>query len=189
MTRGLSSAQNTYLAGDALIVATLVEIGLYNASNYYYTDAPFDITIGSTTYEAQGVFMGISENQEAADLQVTSINLTLSALDVTVRNAVAKSANINQVVTIQKVLLDPTTMAPIGGNETIVIFKGKIVGYRIDNNNDTATMVLEINSQFTNFLKVSGRKTNLGSFQKEHPTDFSMEYSHEPTRDIKWGKV
>ncbi len=189
MTRGLSSAQNTYLAGDSLVVASLVEIGLYGATNLYYTDSPFDITINSRTYDAQGIFLGISENQETADLQVTSINLTLSALDSNTVSTVAKSANINQTVTIEKVLLDPTTYAPIGTNETIVIFKGKIVGYRIDNNNDTATLVLEINSQFTNFLKTVGRKTNLGSFQKEHPTDFSMEYSHEPTRDIKWGRV
>jgi len=189
MTRGLSAAQNTYLAGDSLVVASLVEIGLYGTTNLYYTDSPFDITISGQTYDAQGVFLGVSENQEVADLQVTSINMTLSALNSASVAAIAKSENINQTVTIQKVLLDPTSYAPIGTNETIVIFKGKIVGYRIDNNSSTATLVLEINSQFTNFLKVTGRRTNLGNFQKEHPTDFGMEYSHEPTRDIKWGKI
>ena len=54
---------------------------------------------------------------------------------------------------------------------------------------DTATISLEISSQFINFDKKAGRKTNIGSMQIEHPQDFSMEFSSSTLKDIKWGKA
>ena len=80
MSRGLSESQNTYLAGNSLIAITLIQIGVNGASDKYYTDAPFDVAYDGNTYEAQGNFMGISEASETADLQITSINLVISAL-------------------------------------------------------------------------------------------------------------
>ena len=94
MARGLSAAQNSYIAGDALVAVTLIDIGVYGATDIAYTDAPFDITYNGTTYEAQGNFMGISESSETADLQITSINLVISALDI---NNVRTLANSNQI--------------------------------------------------------------------------------------------
>lgn len=191
MARGLSAAQNSYIAGDALIAVTLIDIGVYGATDIAYTDAPFDITYNGTTYEAQGNFMGISESSETADLQITSINLVISALDINNVRTLANSNQINQDVSVYRSFLDPTDNSLIGdsaGDQAILIFKGKIGGYRIQDANDTATITLEVTSQFANFNKKTGRRTNLGSIQREFPTDFGMEYSHETLQDIKWGK-
>lgn len=191
MSRGLSSAQNSYLAGNSLIAVTLIEIGVNSGTDLYYTDAPFDIDYNGTTYEAQGNFLGISETSETADLQITNINLVISALDVNNVTTLATSNQINQNVSIYRAFLDPTDSSLIGdsaGDQAILLFKGKISGYRIADANDTATITLEVTSQFANFNRKTGRRTNLGSFQREHEFDFGMEYSHETTQDIKWGK-
>lgn len=191
MSRGLSANQNSYLAGDSLLGMTLIHIGVNNGSDLYYTDAPFDLTYDGDTYEAQGSFLGISETSETADLQITSINLVISALDLTNVTTLATSNQINQDVEIYKVFLDPTDNTLIGdsaGDEAVLIFKGKIAGYRIEDADDTATITIEVNSQFTNFDRRNGRRTNLANFQREHATDFGMEYSHESLLDMKWGK-
>ena len=191
MSRGLSAAQNSYIAGDALIGITLIDIGVNGGTDLHYTDAPFDIVYNGTTYEAQGNFLGISESSETADLQITSINLVISALDITNVRTLAKSEQINQDVDVYRTFLDPTDNSLVGdsaGDQALLIFKGKIAGYRIEDAKDTATITLEVTSQFANFNKITGRRTNNGSLQKEHPQDWGFEYSHETLQDIKWGK-
>jgi len=191
MARGLSAAQNTYLAGDSLIEVTLIDIGVQGGTDVAYTDAPFDITYDGTTYEAQGHFLGISEAGEVADMQITNINIVISALTLSNVTTLARSNQINQDVTIQRAYLDPTDMSLIGdsaGDQAILIFKGKIGGYRVSDANDTATITIEVQSQFANFNRKTGRRTNQGNLQKEHPQDFGFQYSHETLQDMKWGK-
>ena len=191
MTREFSSVQNSHLAGDELISYTLIDIGVNGASDLYYTDGPYDVTYNSQSYSAQGNFLGISETQETADLQITSINIVLSALDLTTVQTLAKSNQINQNVTVRRVFFNPETETLIGdsaGDQAITLFKGKIAGYRIQDTDDTATLTIEVTSQFANFDRKNGRRTNLVSFQREFATDFGMEYSHDSLLDIKWGK-
>lgn len=192
MSRGLSNNQNTYLAGNSLIGVTLIHIVVYGGSDLRFTDAPFNISYDGNTFEAQGKFLGISETSETADLQITNINIILSALDLTLVQTLAKSNQINQQVTIRRAFLDPTDNSLIGdsaGDRAIVIFQGRTAGYRIKDDNNTATLNIEVTSQFSNFARLSGRRTNQGSLQREHSTDFGFEYSHESIRDIKWGKL
>ena len=192
MSRGLSNNQNTYLAGNSLIGVTLIHIVVYGGSDLRFTDAPFNISYDGNTFEAQGKFLGISEASETADLQITNINIVLSALDLTLVQTLAKSNQINQQVTVRRAFLDPTDNSLIGdsaGDRAITIFQGRTAGYRIKDDNNTATLNIEVTSQFSNFNRLSGRRTNQGSLQREHSTDFGFEYSHESIRDIKWGKL
>jgi len=203
MTRELSNVTQTFLARDALVSFVLVEIGLsspYLGLNaVYYTDAPFDIDYdsptapdsGTNTYEAQGNFLGISETQENTELRITSISISLSALESNNITLFAKSAQINQTVTIYRALWNQATEELIydsAGDGPILIFKGKITGYTIADARDTAELAIQVDSQFSNFEKVNARRANTNNFQREHPTDYSMEYSHETINDIRWGK-
>ena len=186
MSRGLETATNTYLAGNSLLSSLLIEIGINGGTNKFYTDAPFDIDYSGNTYIAQGNFLGISEASEVSELQITNINLQISALDLTNVQTFAVSSQINQPVTIYRAFLDPTDNSLI--NYPIMIFKGRIGGYRVEDARETATITYEVVSQFANFDKKVGRRTNLGNFQQEFPQDFGMEYSHETLQDMKWGK-
>lgn len=192
MVRNLTADQNIYLAGNSLISVILIDIGMANGSTTRYTDAPYNITFNSNTYTAQGAFLNVSETEENADVQIVSATITLSALDVSYVTSFATSAQINQLVTIRRAFINFSTNQLIGdsaGENAITIFRGRISGYSVRNDINTAEITLQVSSQFINFDKRSGRRTNQGNFQVEHPNDHSMEFSAVSLKDIKWGKV
>jgi len=192
MVRNLTTDQNVYLAGNSIISILLIDIGMANGSTTRYTDAPYNISFDSNTYTAQGVFLGVSETEENADVQIVSATITLSALDTSYVTAFATSAQINQLVTIRRAFINFTTNQLIGdsaGENAITIFRGRISGYSVNNNVNTAEITIQVSSQFINFDKRSGRRTNQGNFQVEHPQDNSMEFSAVSLKDIRWGRV
>ena len=133
----------------------------------------------------------LSINPFPADLQITSINLVISALDIDNVRTLANSNQINQDVSVYRSFLDPTDNSLIGdstGDKAILLFKGNITGYTVNSSTDTANITLDVSSQFLNFERTNGRRTNLGSFHKEFPEDYGFEFAHESLRDIKWGK-
>jgi hypothetical protein len=205
MSRQLTNLQQTALARDAIVSFVLIEIGLPTPvgglNAVYLTDAPFDIDVlsatapdrgaGPNTYQAQGDFIGINETSENSDLKITSINIILSALNSDNISTYAKTEMINQTVSINRVLWDQATESIVsdsGLDYPIIIFKGRISGYSIQNAEDSAELSLQVDSQFTNFDKINCRRTNQTNFQREFPTDFSMQYSHETLNDVRWGK-
>ena len=190
MTRQFTDSLNTYLAGNTLIEVILVSIGT-TGSTVYYTSAPFDIEFGGNTFQAQGDFLSLSEGQETAELQIHSVNIILSAVNVSNITTFGTSNIINKDVEIRRAFLDPATNKLQGdsaGDAVFLAFKGKIAGYQIVNNINTADIQLQVSSQFINFTRKNGRRSNLVNFQREHPTDFSMQHSHETVSDIFWGK-
>jgi len=192
MVRNLTTDQNVYLAGNSLISIILIDIGMANGSTTRYTDAPYNITFNSNTYTAQGTFLNVSETEENADVQIVSATITLSALDVSYVTSFATSAQINQLVTVRRAFINFTTNQLIGdsaGENAITIFRGRISGYSVRNDVNTAEITIQVSSQFINFDKKSGRRTNQGNFQVEHPQDNSMEFSAVSLKDVKWGKA
>lgn len=187
MARGLTDVTNTALARQALVSYVLLEI-----AGFYYTDAPHDISYFGNTYVAQGNFLGISETQENAEIQVTNISITFTALDSTTVSRFSTSSVINKDVTVYRAIWDQAAEDLIydsAGDGPLTVFKGKIAGYRVEDAQDTATLTVQVDSQFTNFERTNGRKTNLENFQREHPNDFAMQFSHETLTDLKWGKT
>jgi len=186
MARGLASALKTYLANQSQVKVGLIEIET-STGTVYYTDASFDIDYGGNTYTAQGNFLSVTEAEENAELVITNCILAISALDPANITKFATSANVNKTVIIRIAYLDPTNNSIVG--TPIITFKGKITGYTVTDARNTATIGLEVASSFANFEKTNGRRTNEGSFQREHPSDKSMEFSHQTIQDILWGRT
>jgi len=198
MPRDIQSTVASILAGNSLLGVLLIELN-YDGGAYYFTDCPFDLTwtsptAGTQTYEAQGNFLGITETQETAELQVSNIDIILSALNLSLVQAIAKSTLINKEVVIYKAFLDPNNEFEIIGEESagsgpINIYEGRISGYRISDRDDDASLVVEVASQFVNFTQQNGRRTTEASLQKNYPDDRFFEYAHESINDILWGKI
>jgi len=186
MSRNFGSATQTTLARDAIVSYLLL-----NIAGYRYTDAPFDLINGvegsSNTYAAQGEFLGIATIDENSELSISSIQIDLSALAPAVLTQYATSDIINQDVKIYRLFWDQATESNIA-DDPILIFQGRIAGYRVTDASETATLSIQVDSQFTNFEKITCRRTNNGNFQREYPDDFSMQFSHETLNDLKWGK-
>lgn len=197
MPRDIQTTVANILAGNSLLGVLLIELN-YDGGSFYFTDCPFDLswtspTAGAQTYEAQGNFLGITETQETAELQVSNIDIVLSALDLSLVQAIAKSTLLNKEVVIYKAFLDPLNEFEIIGEESagsgpINIYEGRISGYRLSDRDDDASIVVEVASQFVNFTQHNGRRTTEASLQKDYPTDRFFEYAHESVNDIKWGK-
>ena len=194
MTRQFTDTLNTYLAGDSLLTAILLEIDTVDSAGTittnYFTDNAFDIFYNGNTYLAQGEFLSFTESQESGDLNIASVNIAISALDVSLVRTYGVSSQINQGVRIYRAFLDPNTnllLGDSGADAIVMLFKGKIAGYQITNNQSTADIQYQVSSQFVNFNKKNGRRSNQQNFQREHPNDRSMEFSHETLNELKWG--
>lgn len=194
MTRQFTDTLNTYLAGDSLLTAILLEIDTVDSAGTittnYFTDNAFDIFYNGNTYLAQGEFLSFTESQESGDLNIASVNIAISALDVSLVRTYGVSSQINQGVRIYRAFLDPNTnllLGDSGADAIVMLFKGKIAGYQITNNQSTADIQYQVSSQFVNFNKKNGRRSNQQNFQREHPNDRSMEFSHETLSELKWG--
>jgi hypothetical protein len=184
MARSLSTALRSHLEGNSFVFVKLVKLATTGGTQYL-TDAPFDITYDANVYSAQGTFLGITDAEEQADVIVSKSNIILSAIESGNMSTYAQSSMINQAVEIYIAYLNPTNNAIIG--DPILTFKGKVVGYNVQDARKTATISLECANSFANFEKTNGRKTNEGSFQQEHPTDRSMEFTDQMF-DFNWGR-
>jgi len=187
MSRLRGSNTNTALARDALVTYLLLDL-----NGTYYTDAPYDIVYDSKTFLAQGIFLSITSASETSEVSITNITITLSALDPTTVATFAVSSIINKDVIIHRTLIDQTDNSVIDdstGDGPILIFQGRVAGYQIKDAVKTAGLSIQVDSLFSNFEKINCRRSNLKNFQREYPADFSMEYSHEAVKDIRWGKL
>jgi len=187
MARLRGSNTNNALARDALVTYLLLDL-----NGTYYTDAPYDIVYDSKTFLAQGIFLSITSASETSELSITNITITLSALDPTTVATFAVSSIINKDVIIHRTLIDQTDNSVIDdstGDGPILIFQGRVAGYQIKDAVKTAGLSIQVDSLFSNFEKINCRRSNLKNFQREYPADFSMEYSHEAIKDIRWGKL
>ena len=185
MPRLLDTTLRSHLEGTQFILIQMVDIVTASGTNYF-TDCFFDVEYNSNTYQAQGTFLGIGSSEESNEVMVGKTNISLSALETANITTYATSSIINKSVIIRLAFLNPVTYAIIG--DPVITFKGKIQSYVVNDAKKTSTIVLEVASTFANFEKMNGRRTNQGSLQREHPTDFSFEFSDQTVADIPWGR-
>jgi hypothetical protein len=176
MSRGLSSALLTELATQNIKPIVLVEINFPTPqyiTNHYkdivYSDI-WDDALGfwdgrtglwddGQTYTATGHLLSIGGKSESSELDVSSFQVELSAVDSAFVSIVLNNNVSNDEVKIDIGLL-----------------------------NDTGRLVLSCTSHFADFSRIAGRKTNEGSQQAYFSTDKGMEFSALTVQDIKWGR-
>ena len=188
MARGLSSSVKTELATGVIDPVLLVEIEF--GTPVYLTNAPFDITSSvsgsSRTYLTNGHLKHITGINETNKPTKNSLQLTLSGVDQTYISIALSENIINKEVYIYRGFLD-TNNALIA--DPFLLFFGTIDEYKINDNTNTANLVLNITSHWGNFEKTSGRVTTDNSQQRYFSGDKGMEFAALTVRDIKWGRV
>jgi len=199
MSRGLSSALLTELATQNIKPIVLVEINFPTPqyiTNHYkdivYTDI-WDDALGNwdgrtglwddgQTYTATGHLLSIGGKSESSELDVSSFQVELSAVDSAFVSIVLNNNVSNDEVTIDIGLLDSNDALI----DTFNYDKGFIESFNIDT--ETGKLLLSCTSHFADFSRVSGRKTNQGSQQVYFPSDNAMEFSALTVQDILWGR-
>jgi hypothetical protein len=193
MARDLASSLQTKLAARTVFAADLIELHL--ATPLYFTSTNIDIDFDSTTapdagtntYLAQGQFLEFSNIVESSDIRVGQLDMTFTAVDTTTVALLINNEYMNKRVVIYRaVLADDYTFT---SDDVFTVFDGIIMGYSIQESQDTATVTITVATQFADFERTSGRKTNTASQQVHFPTDKGMDFSAQIVKDLKWGRA
>ena len=147
MARGLADLVRSQLENHSQIVYSLLSIGTPSGT-VYYTDASHDVVYDGNTYQALGDFIGVGEVEEEAEIIISKVNLTFSALSAENVSRFAQSGIVNKSVEVRLAFIDPTNFQIIG--DPILTFKGKVLNYQIIDARKTATITLSVASVFGN---------------------------------------
>jgi hypothetical protein len=209
MTRGLGNTLVTALGLRQINTAELIEIAILRSTfpvtggnyippeqfiYYQYTNAPVNITYVTgavdsgltpiSTFYAQSTFIGMSSVEETADIRRGSINIELSALDTTTLSNFINARYLNSIVKVWRVVFNTDSYSFT--NDTVFeIFKGRISGYSVQEEETTSTLNLEVASQFANFERAFTPRTNSEFLSTG---DLGFDYSDKIEKDIKWGR-
>lgn len=193
MPRSLSAGLITSLSGQQQRVADLVEIHL--ASAVYFNNTFLDLTYDSATapdsgtnnYLAQGQFIGIGNIQESKDIKIGSMSVAFTAVDYTTLAYVLNNEYLDRRVVLYRAVLDENFA--IDPTKIFQYFDGRIKDFNISESPNTATLSFNVGSQFADYDKISGRRTNSDSQQRFFSNDVGFEFAPQIQTDIKWGRT
>lgn len=170
------------------LIEVTVEDADGNAIVTYITDAWTDIAWGGNTYLALGHFLGFTDIEETADVQVNSLTLSLSGVDQAWISAFLSYFYIDRPVKIYKAFLDGTTMAVVPS--PILIFEGRMDEPGIEENPEDGSCIVTVSATniWVDFERKAGRHTNHEEQQIFFPGDLGFQYASEVVSDITWGR-
>lgn len=193
MPRNLNTLLISKLSSNKLYVVDLVELHLDTA--VYFTNGHIDINYdsstapdaGTNTYVAQGQYLGFGDVTESQDIRVSSLALTFTAVDYTTLAYVLRNDYIDRRVVMYRVVLNDDYT--FDTKNVFQYFDGNINDFTINESNESATLTLRVSSQFADYERTNGRRTNNTSQQRFFPTDVGLEFAPQIQTDIKWGRA
>lgn len=183
MTRTVNAATITALESDNFRLAHLVKIEF--TSPILFTDYAHDIVDGSDTYNATGHPLAMASPSETRELRVNTISITVSAVDQSYVSIFLTSDWINRRVLVKKAVVDSSGTI-IG--DPIVVFDGLLSQFQINEDEQEASVTMNIASHWADFERKAGRLTNNNSQQYYFSGDLGMEFAANSVKDIKWGR-
>ena len=188
MTRSLTSAVKTELATNDIRPVHLITLGFGTPVNI--TDCSFSLTSSvsgsSVTYNASDFILGISNHTEETDITKSSVSLNLSGADQTFISTVLNENVVNDSVDIFRGFLDDSNALI---SDPFLLYRGKIDSFDIAETDTDSQINLSIVSNWADFEKKNGRKTNNTSQQRFFSGDVGMDFSSQTVQDIKWGRA
>ena len=187
MTRSLTTAVKNQLATNDIRPVHLITIGFGTPVNITDCSLPLTSSISgsSITYSASDFILDVSSFDEQTDITKGTLNLTLSGANTTFISVVLNENVINDSVTIFRGILNSSNTLIA---DPILLYKGKIDGFDINENQTQSLLNLKIVSHWADFDKRSGRKTNNTSQQRFFSSDVGFDHSSEMVQDIRWGR-
>jgi hypothetical protein len=192
MTRNISASLQTKLADKTVFVADLIE--LHFATPLYFTttninlqyDSPTAPESGVQTYLAQGLFLNYGDIIENSDLRVGTLELNFTAVDPTMVAVLINNDFIDKRVVLYRAVINSDYS--FTSDDVFTIFDGRISGWTLKEEQNTANVTLSVASFFADFNRTNGRRTNPASQNIHFSTDRGMDFSPQIVKDIRWGR-
>ena len=188
MTRSLTTAVKNELATNDIRPVHLITIGFGTPVNI--TDCSFPLTSSvsgsSVTYSSSDFILGISNHTEETDITKSSVSLNLSGADQTFISTVLSENVVNDSVDIYRGFLNDSNALI---SDPFLLYRGKIDSFDIAETDKDSQVNLSIVSNWADFEKKNGRKTNNTSQQRFFSADVGMDFASQTVQDIKWGRA
>jgi len=187
---------------DHTFAVDLIEIQIQDGSGsddcLYLASGGIDIAFDSTTapdagtntYSAQGEFISYTAIDETFDVVVGKFQITLSGLPSGyIDKFIGKNVE-GQRIVVYKAFMDLNDFSII--QTPILMYDGTIYNVAIQENQNTCTIGLDITSQFADFERTAGRKTNTWSnwYFQDAKYDTAMEKTgYVGNTEFLWGRT
>ena len=154
---------------------------------YTITNAPWDVVYNSKTYTSFGMLIGFDTIEENTDLDITSLNITVSGI---APNDAGNSALVdfigenyaNSTVTIDRVYYGNHQQQGV-----VNVYKGYITGADLlQSANEVSNVSVSTASHWHDFQRIAGRRTNNNSQQNIYSADNGFQYSVDVQKEITW---
>jgi hypothetical protein len=184
--RGSSSAFQTEVVKGQNRPVHLVSVH-FDDETVYMTDAYKAISYGGNSYLGVGNFMGFSDIEEAAEVMVSSVTLSLSGIDQIWISKVLNKEYIDRTIKIYTAFLDDAQTLVI---DPVLIFEGRMDSPAINEDPDSgeSTVSVSATNAWVDFSRKTGRHTNHEEQQVHFAGDKGFEFASEVVQDIIWGK-
>lgn len=138
-----------------------------------------------TTFLAVGPFLQFGTIEESADFQITQMTVSLGGMRGEDLALFLNNLYIDQPLTIWRVWFDGDG-APIG--DPVQIFSGRIDRPVITDDPDGAvTIGCQASSQWVDYQRTAGRRTNDAEQQHFFAGDRGFEFAADAIKDLRWG--
>jgi len=187
MDRGSTLAfQNEVIKPENMPVH-LVSVHL-DSEILYMNDSYKTITFDGNDYLGVGYFMGFSDIEEAAEVMVSTMTLSLSGIDKTMINLLFNNDYINRVVKVFTAFLDVDSHVLV--ISPVLIFEGKMDSPVINENPDDgkSTISVSATNAWVDFNRKTGRHANNEEQEVLFPGDKGFEFASQNTTRLLWGR-
>ena len=184
--RGSTAAFQTEIVKAANRPVHLVEVHL-DSGVTYMSDSYKSITHDGNEYLGLGHFLGFSDIEEAAEVIVSSMTISLSGVDQVWISNLLQNDYIDRTIKIYTAFLDASQALVV---DPVLIFEGRMDQPVIEENPDHGTSVIAVSATnaWVDFQRKTGRHTNHEEQQIHFAGDKGFEFASEIVKDVVWGK-
>lgn len=154
----------------------------------YMNDSYKTINYDSNDYLGVGHFMGFSDIEEASEVMVSTMTLSLSGIDKTMINLVLNNNYINRVVRVYTAFLDVNSHVLV--INPVLIFEGLTDSPTISEDPDggKSTVAVSATNSWVDFDRKTGRHANNEEQQVLFPGDKGFEFASQNITNLLWGR-
>lgn len=154
-----------------------------NGVTIYLTTAAHDIDYLGETWISSGLVLSVASLSEKTELSVQSIDIEFTAVDQSIIALFTNNNQQNKTILLKLAILDDVHQV-IGE----LYSKTYIIDSFSDQNDDNeATINVEVSNFLSDFEAVRGVRTTQASFARFYPNTTSFINSKDIKKELKWG--